>query len=250
MSDTSILQVENLSKSFGALKAADGLNLAVNEGELHAIIGPNGAGKTTLVHQLSGQFFPDSGTITFQGRDITKMPETKRPRLGLVRSFQITSIFPQSSVLENVSLAVQMQQGHSFHFFKNAKADRKTSDPAYSHLEQVGLEQYADNPAHTLAHGQQRQLEMAMALALQPKLLVLDEPMAGMGTDESARMVEFLRTLKGKVSIVLIEHDMDAVFALADQISVLVYGQIIASGAPEDIRNNSQVRQAYLGEEA
>ncbi|PCI02957.1 MAG: ABC transporter ATP-binding protein [Hyphomicrobiales bacterium] len=249
MTDAPILIVENLSKSFGALKAVDGLNLTVQTGELHAIIGPNGAGKTTLVHQLSGQISPDSGSIRFQGLDITKMQEAKRPHLGLVRSFQITSIFPQSTVLENVAIAVQMQSGHSFRFIKNARADKSLSDPALSYLQQIGLESLANEPAHTLAHGQQRQLELAMALALKPKLLILDEPMAGMGADESAQMVSFLKSLKGTLSIVLIEHDMDVVFALSDQISVLVYGQVIATGIPDEIRNNPKVRTAYLGEE-
>ncbi|MEM8689657.1 MAG: ABC transporter ATP-binding protein [Pseudomonadota bacterium] len=242
-----ILTIEGLSKSFGALLASDELNLEVAQGELHAVIGPNGAGKTTMIAQVCGQIAPDLGKITFAGRDITQVPQQKRPGLGLVRSFQITSIFRDYTALENVSMAVQLGAGHSFHFFAPAAGDPLLSEPALVCLDQVGLLAQAETEAHALSHGQQRRLELAMALARHPKLLVLDEPMAGMGAEETADVIALLKTLKGKVSMLLVEHDMDAVFALADRISVLVYGQVIASGEPESIRNNQKVKEAYLG---
>nr|WP_211108141.1 ABC transporter ATP-binding protein [Azospirillum sp. OGB3] len=236
-------------KRFGGLAATDGLSLSVAEGELHALIGPNGAGKTTLIGQLSGELSPDSGTILFDGRDVTSLPVHKRAQRGLARSFQITSIFPSFTALDNVALAVQAHAGHSFRFWRDAARDRRLADPARAVLERVGLGARADTRADALAHGEKRQLELAMALATGPRLLLLDEPMAGMGPEDSARMVELLQELKGGVTILLVEHDMDAVFALADRITVLVRGKDLASGTPAEIRNDPAVREAYLGDE-
>jgi len=245
-----ILEVRGLSKAFGALRATDGVDLDVLPGETHAIIGPNGAGKTTLIGQLSGLLRPDAGSIRFAGEDITHLPAPARSMKGLARSFQITSIYREFSALDNVALAVQAHAGHSFRFWRPAHADPELRVPAQKVLEQVGLGERAEVLAANLAHGEQRQLEIAMVLATGPRLLLLDEPVAGMGAEESQRMVDFLATLKGQRTIILVEHDMDAVFTLADRISVLVYGRIIASGAPEAIRANPEVRAAYLGEEA
>ncbi len=244
-----LLTIQGLSKSFGALVATDELSLAVNEGEICAVIGPNGAGKTTLVHQLSGLLAPDGGRITFAGQDVTALQAPARVRLGLVRSFQITSILRDFSALDNVALAIQAGQGHSFRFWRNARADERLRDPALKLLDEIGLAARADVRAGALAHGEQRQLEIAMALATQPKMLLLDEPMAGLGPEEAQRMTAYLRRLKGRYTMLLIEHDMDAVFALADRIAVLVYGRAIAVGAPAEIRANAEVRRAYLGED-
>ena len=245
-----ILQTTGLVKRFGGLTATDDVSLELRPGELHAIIGPNGAGKTTLLAQLSGELRPTSGRIAYQGRDITALPMPTRARQGLVRSFQITSICQEFSTLDNVAMAVQARQGHSFRFWRNARTDRSLIDPAMDVLARVGLGERAHIQSGLLSHGEQRQLEVAIALATEPKLLLLDEPMAGMGREESTRMVSFLQTLKRRYSILLIEHDMDAVFALADRISVLVYGRVIATGLPADIRANPEVRHAYLGDEA
>jgi len=244
-----ILELANLSKHFGGLVATDHLSLDVKEGEVHAIIGPNGAGKTTLINQVSGMLKSDAGNIYFGGEDITHLGAPDRCRLGLVRSFQITSILKDFSGLENVALSIQARAGHSFRFWRPAGSDPALKDPARQILEQVGLAERADVLAGNLAHGEQRQLEIAMALATSPKLLLLDEPMAGMGPEESERMTAYLASIRGAYTMLLIEHDMDAVFALADRITVLVYGKAIASGAPEDIRNNEDVRRAYLGED-
>nr|NUB22539.1 ATP-binding cassette domain-containing protein [Azospirillum formosense] len=244
-----LLSTNGLVKRFGGLAATDGLSLSVAEGELHALIGPNGAGKTTLIGQLSGELTPDSGTILFDGRDVTGLPVHKRAQRGLARSFQITSIFPSFTALDNVALAVQAHAGHSFRFWRDAARDRRLADPARAVLERVGLGARADTRADALAHGEKRQLELAMALATGPRLLLLDEPMAGMGPEDSARMVELLQELKGGVTILLVEHDMDAVFALADRITVLVRGKDLASGTPAQIRNDPAVREAYLGDE-
>jgi branched-chain amino acid transport system ATP-binding protein len=219
----------------------------VREGETHAIIGPNGAGKTTFISQLAGNLRPDGGRIVFGGEDITALPAPKRARKGLARSFQITSIYPEFSALDNVALAVQAQAGHSFRFWSAARSESALRDPARTILEEVGLGERAGVLAANLSHGEQRQLEVAMALATRPKLLLLDEPMAGMGIEESQRMVGFLGKLKQKHTMILVEHDMDAVFKLADRISVLVYGKLIATGEPEAIRANPEVRAAYLG---
>ena len=245
-----MLEVRNLVKAFGALRATDGIDLAVREGETHAIIGPNGAGKTTFISQLAGNLVPDSGRIFFAGEDITALKAPRRARKGLARSFQITSIYPEFTALENVALAVQAHAGHSFRFWRPAFADAALTEPARNILDDVGLAPRSGVLAANLAHGEQRQLEVAMALATRPRLLLLDEPMAGMGIEESQRMIAFLGTLKQRHTIVLVEHDMDAVFRLADRISVLVYGRLIATGEPEAIRANPEVRAAYLGEDA
>jgi branched-chain amino acid transport system ATP-binding protein len=244
-----LLEVHGLTKSFGGLVAANRVDLRVAAGETHAIIGPNGAGKTTLINQIAGDLRPDAGIIRFAGRDITRVPAWARARLGLARSFQITSIFPDFTALDNVALAVQAHAGSSFRFWRPARTDGSLREPARLVLQSVGLGRRAEVLAAALAHGEQRQLEVAMALATRPRLLLLDEPVAGMGLEESQRMIEFLHTLKGSHTILLVEHDMDAVFALADRISVMVYGRIIASGPPEEIRANAEVRQAYLGED-
>ena len=245
-----MLHVQKLYKHFGGVVATDHLDLEVAAGEVHALIGPNGAGKTPLIGQLTGLVPPDSGSIHFDGRDLTPLPVHERTGLGLARSFQVTSLFLDLTVLDNVALAVQAHAGHSFRFWKSARSESVLRDPARTVLAQVGLSGLEDEIAGVLAHGQQRQLEIAMALATEPKLLLLDEPMAGMGTEESAAMVEFLRSLKGRVTMLLVEHDMDAVFALADCITVLVYGRDIATGTPEAIRANPEVRAADLGEDS
>ncbi len=247
---TEVLKVSSLVKRFGGLTATDNLSLDLRQGEIHAVIGPNGAGKTTMIGQLIGELRPDAGTIHFLGQDITAMPVHQRAASGIARSFQITSIFQTFTALDNVALAVQAHDGHSFRFWAEARKDKSLRDPAMQALEQVGLAHRADITASALSHGEHRQLEIAMALATRPKLLLLDEPMAGMGPEDSARMVQMLRGIKGSVTILLIEHDMDAVFALADRITVLVYGHAIATGLPDEIRRNAQVRQAYLGDEA
>ena len=244
-----LLRVEGLSKRFGGIVASDDINLLIPLGELHAIIGPNGAGKSTLIGQLAGELTPNSGRIGFGGHDITALPTYRRSQLGLARSFQITSLFPDFTVLDNVALAVQAHAGHSFHFWRAARSEDALRAPARTALARVGLAERSDVLVSRLSHGEHRQLELAMALATSPRMLLLDEPMAGMGPDESARMVKTLRELKRDLTILLIEHDMEAVFALADRITVLVYGRTIASGTPEAIRANAEVRQAYLGEQ-
>jgi branched-chain amino acid transport system ATP-binding protein len=243
------LRVDNLVRKFGGIVATDNLSLDVANGELHAIIGPNGAGKTTLISQLTGQLSPDSGAIHFGGRDVTRLPAWRRSRLGLARSFQITSLLPDFTAADNVALAAQAHDGHSFYFWGNARKERSLREAARTALARVGLEHRADVTVANLSHGEQRELELAVALATKPQLLLLDEPMAGLGVSESARMVELLKALRREVTIVLVEHDMDAVFALADRITVLVYGRVIASGAPAAIRNNDEVKRAYLGEQ-
>lgn len=247
---TAALELCNLSKRFGGLIATDDVCLSVPAGELHALIGPNGAGKTTLVHQISGLSAPDSGQIVFDGRDVTALPMHERARLGLVRSFQIVSILPGFSVLENVALAAQAHAGSSFRFLGNAAAEQPLNDTAMDLLTRFGLSARANVPAGVLSHGEKRQLELAVAIASKPKLLLLDEPLAGTSHEESQRVIATLQALKRDIPIILIEHDMDAVFALADRVSVLVYGRIIASGLPDSIRNNAEVRAAYLGEES
>ena len=242
-----MLEVRQLVKTFGALRATDGIDLAVREGETHAIIGPNGAGKTTFISQLAGTLRPDAGRILFAGEDVTALPAPKRARKGLARSFQITSIYPEFSALDNVALAVQAHAGHSFRFWQPARRESALRDPARRILDEVGLGERASVLAANLSHGEQRQLEVAMALATRPRLLLLDEPMAGMGPEESQRMIGFLGRLKARHTMILVEHDMDAVFRLADRISVLVYGRLIATGEPEAIRANPEVRAAYLG---
>jgi branched-chain amino acid transport system ATP-binding protein len=245
----SLLRTERLVKRYGGLLATDNVSIDVRPGEIHALIGPNGAGKTTLVHQLTGIVSPDAGSIHFAGRDITHLPTHARVRLGLGRSFQITSVLREFTALENVALAVQGHAGHSFRFLADARRDERLRGPARRLLEEVGLGERVSTLAASLSHGEQRQLEIAMALAGDPTVLLLDEPMAGMGVEESQRLIGFLQALKRKHAMLLIEHDMDAVFQLADRITVLVYGRAIATGTPNEIRSNAEVRQAYLGEE-
>jgi branched-chain amino acid transport system ATP-binding protein len=245
-----MLEVRGLTKQFGALRASDGIDFDVAEGETHAVIGPNGAGKTTFISQLAGNLRPDSGRVRFAGADITALPAPRRARLGLARSFQITSVYPDFSVLHNVALAIQAHSGHSFRFWRDARSDPALIEPARKVLDNLGLGGRSDVLAVNLSHGEQRQLEVAIALATAPRLLLLDEPMAGMGIEESQRMIALLASLKRRHTIILVEHDMDAVFRLADRISVLVYGRVIATDTPERIRANEEVRRAYLGTEA
>jgi branched-chain amino acid transport system ATP-binding protein len=244
-----LLRVEKLVRRFGGILATDHLSLDVISGELHAIIGPNGAGKTTLISQLTGQLLPNSGTIHFAGQDITRLPAWRRSALGLARSFQITSLLPDFTASDNVALAAQAHDGHSFRFWGSARGERHLREAAQSALVRVGLADRADTLVSKLSHGEQRELELAVALATKPQLLLLDEPMAGLGTTESARMVKLLQELRREVTIVLVEHDMEAVFALADRITVLVYGRVIASDVPAAIRGNDEVKRAYLGEQ-
>jgi len=243
-----LLEIEGLTKRFGGVVAADEISLAVLPGELHAIIGPNGAGKSTLIGQLSGEIVPDGGHIRFAGRDITALPVYRRSQLGLARSFQVTTLFPDFTALDNVALSVQAHAGHSFRFWRDARREADLREPARMALVRVGLGERATSLVADLSHGERRQLEIAMALAARPRMLLLDEPMAGMGLEEAARLVETLQKLKGVITVMLVEHDIDAVFALADRISVLVYGRIIASGDPTAIRADAAVREAYLGE--
>lgn len=245
-----VLEILNLHKSFGALKATDDVSLTLLPGEIHALIGPNGAGKSTLIHQISGSLIPSSGTIRFLGRDMHGMDMAARARAGLGRSFQISSLAPEFSALRNVMLAVQARQASNYRFFWPVSRDRSLIDPAMAVLERVGLAARSRTPAAELSHGERRRLEIAIALALEPKAFLLDEPMAGMGAEGSKSLTSFLSDLRRQAPILLVEHDMDAVFALADRISVLVYGRIIASGTVDEIRNHPEVRRAYLGEPA
>jgi branched-chain amino acid transport system ATP-binding protein len=244
-----LLRVDNLVRRFGGILATDNLSLEVPRGELHAIIGPNGAGKTTLISQLTGQLTPNSGTIHFAGRDVTGLPAYKRSRLGLARSFQITSLLKDFTAIDNVALAAQAHDGHSFRFWGSARKEPHLRAVARAALEHVGLAARADVLVSELSHGEQRELELAVALATKPQLLLLDEPMAGLGVTESARMVALLKELRKEVTIVLVEHDMEAVFALADRITVLVYGRVIACDVPDAIRRHEEVKRAYLGEQ-
>lgn len=244
-----MLLINDLHKNFGGLIVTDGVTLNIGQGELHAVIGPNGAGKTTLINQISGLIAPTAGTINFNGVDITGMPADQRAALGLARSFQITSVLPGFSALENVALAVQAHSGTSYRFFGRADRDQAINDTANAALAEVGLAERGQIVAAHLSHGEKRALELAIALAMGPKLLLLDEPMAGAGREESERIIDVLRRLKGRFAMLLVEHDMNAVFALADRISVLTYGRILASGAPDAVRTDPQVVAAYLGEE-
>ena len=243
-----VLRLEGLRKNFGSLVVTDDVTLDIVPGEMHAVIGPNGAGKTTLVNQISGLIAPDEGTIRFAGADITSLPPEARAMRGLARSFQITSILPGFPVIENVALAVQARTGSSFRFFGRAADETALNLPAKAALEQAGIADRAHVRAGELSHGEKRALELAIALAMQPTLLVLDEPMAGIGREETERMVELLLRLKGQFTMILVEHDMAAVFALADRISVLIRGRVLMTGAPNDVRSDPQVVAAYLGE--
>jgi branched-chain amino acid transport system ATP-binding protein len=243
-----LLEVTGLNKHFGGIRATDDVNLKVELGQIHAIIGPNGAGKTTLISQLSGQIKPDSGDIRFGGHSIVNYSMARRAHEGLARSFQITSVVLPMTLLENVMLAIQGTSGHSFHFWRPVMKDKAMKDAAMQCLAELGLDDRADNVAANVSHGEQRQLELAMALAMKPRMMLLDEPMAGMGKEEGEIMVDILNGLKGKVTILLVEHDMDAVFRMADKLSVLVNGHVIATDTVENIRNNIEVQQAYLGD--
>jgi len=245
-----LLVLERLQKAYGALKVTDGVDLAIMAGETHAIIGPNGAGKTTLINQISGASLPDAGRVVLDGRDITRLAMPARAGLGLARSFQITQVPPRFTALENVALAVQARSGSSFAFWRPAAAEVALNASAMEALDVVGLGERAHTPAGALSHGEKRRLELAIALAQAPKLLLLDEPMAGVGAEETRGLIETLKGLKRRYTLVLVEHDMQAVFALADRISVLVEGRIVATGSPEAVRANPQVRAAYLGKAA
>ena len=247
MAEAALLQVRGLTKRFGAVPASDALDLDVAPGGVHAVIGPNGAGKSTLIAQLAGEQLPDAGTVRFAGTDITRWPAHRRARLGLGRSFQVTSVFPEFSVVENVALAVQAHEGHSFRFWRPFREEFELQARAREALERVGLEDRLGMPAGVLAHGEQRQLELAMVLAGKPRLLLLDEPMAGLGPEEIQRVSALLAELKNSVTIVLVEHDMDVVFGLSDTITVLIFGRNIVTGTPAAIRASAEVRQAYLG---
>jgi branched-chain amino acid transport system ATP-binding protein len=243
-----LLRLHELSKSFGALRVTDAVTLDIARGELHALIGPNGAGKTSLIHQLSGMLSPDRGRIIFDGEDVSELKMHARARRGLVRTFQITSVLPRFSTLENAALAVQSRMPASLRIFGDAAAEEELNEEAMQALAIVGLEDRARVMAGELSHGEKRSLELAIALALKPKLLLLDEPMAGAGAGESARLVDTLLRLKERYTILLVEHDMQAVFALADRISVLLNGRVIATGDPNEVRADAKVRTAYLGD--
>ncbi len=249
MSARVLLRTEQLVRRFGGLLATDHAELSVLEGEVHALIGPNGAGKTTLIHQLSGTLAPTSGHIHFDGEDVTGLPMHARVWRGLVRSYQITSVFPRLPVLDNLALAVQARTGGARGLWRPARAERGRYAEAQAVAQRVGLGEQSSQLAGALSHGQQRQLEVGLALALRPRLLLLDEPMAGMGPEESERMVGLLQALRCEVTLLLVEHDMDAVFRLADRISALVSGRVIATGTPQEIRQHPDVRRAYLGDE-
>jgi branched-chain amino acid transport system ATP-binding protein len=244
-----VLRLDNLQKNFGGLRVTDSVTLDILPGEMHAIIGPNGAGKTTLINQISGILSSDAGHIVFNGHDITRLPVHARAALQIARSFQITSVLPGFSALENVALAVQARSPEKFSFGE-AASERALNEPAHAALNEVGLAHRANVIVSRLSHGEKRALELAMALAMEPELLLLDEPMAGTGHEETERLIATLHRIKGRFPIVLVEHDMTAVFALADRISVLVYGRILTTGLPQDVRTNPQVIQAYLGDEA
>ena len=244
-----ILELQGLSKRFGAVVASDEVTLDLRPGEIHALIGPNGAGKSTVIKQVAGEVRQDSGSIRFAGRHIDRLDMVARARLGLARTFQVSSVAPEFSALQNVMLAVQSVERKTFRFFKPALRETSLVETAMSHLVRMLLDDRAEVRAGDLSHGERRALEIAIALALRPKAFLLDEPMAGMGPENTAKLVEILDGLRAEAPILLVEHDMDAVFALADRISVIVYGRIVASGTPEEIRANEEVQRAYLGDE-
>jgi branched-chain amino acid transport system ATP-binding protein len=245
-----LLDIRRLSRRFGALEALKAVDFSVDAGEVHALIGPNGAGKTTFIHHVSGALRPDSGSVHFAGRDVTRLSMHRRVAAGMARSYQITNVFLGLSVLDNVALAVQGRSdaGSSFRFWRPVRREHRLFEEARNYLEQVGLAGQQGALAGQLSHGEQRALELAMALATRPQLLLLDEPMAGTGPEESARMVELIEHLARHVTILLVEHDMAAVFRLADRISVLVNGEMICTGTPDEVRNDAGVRRAYLGD--
>ena len=245
-----LIETRGLTKRYGGLVATDQVALAIRSGEVHAVIGPNGAGKTTLISQLSGELAPDGGAVLFAGGNITRLGVPQRVALGIARSYQITSVFAEFTALDNVALAVQARAGHNFRFWRPARRDPELRQPARDLLAKIGLADRADVPAAALSHGERRALEIAMVLATRPRVMLLDEPMAGMGPQDAAQLLRQLAALKGKLTMVLVEHDMDAVFALADRITVMANGRVIASGMPEEIRGDAEVRRAYLGEDA
>jgi len=244
-----VLEIVALQKSYGGLIATNDVSLSVEENEFHALIGPNGAGKTTIISQLFGEVMPNAGTIRLNGRDVTSLPTHRRVRRGMARSFQVTTLVQALSVMENMLLAIQAQDGHAFRFFRRVRTDARLRDRALAALAAVGLAGRADEEVSNLSHGEQRLLELGLALSGKPKLLLLDEPMAGLGPEEGRAMTEFLRQVKGTTTLVLVEHDMEAVFDLADRITVLVRGAVVASDTPDRIRQNELVREAYLGED-
>ena len=243
-----LLATEALNKSFGAVVASEALSLRVRRGEIHALIGPNGAGKTTVINQIAGEIAPDSGAIHFEERDITGWSVDRRARLGLARTFQISTLFDCLSVADNLSLGVQPRLGHSYRFWRRADRDPALTEPVRTLLSSLELEDLAHQRAGSLAHGDRRRLELAMALAGQPTMLLLDEPMAGTGPESSRDVARLLESLKGRITMLLVEHDMDVVFAIADTVSVMVSGRCIATGKPDDVRADPEVRRAYLGE--
>ncbi len=244
-----VLEIRDIHKAFGALKASDGISLDLREGEIHALIGPNGAGKSTLIQQIAGGLRPDSGTVHFLGEDVTALPAATRARMGLARTFQISSLAMEYTVLQNLVLGALGARGGVFRFFRPVMKDGALLEAAREAMAAVGLEDLARTRVADLSHGQRRQLEVAVALVLKPRAFLMDEPMAGLGLEGSRQMTRFLDGLRAEAPILLVEHDMDAVFALADRISVLVYGRVIATGTPREIRADSEVRRAYLGEE-
>ena len=248
--DGIVLEARGLGKRFDGTVAASDVDIDVRAGEIHAVIGPNGAGKSTLINMLSGELKPDSGTVHLKGEDITALPVHRRAAHGIARSYQTTSIFPEFSVLDNVALAIQSVAGHSLRFIADARSDSSLREPAARVLAEVGLARRAASEARNLAHGEKRQVEFAMALAMNPVILLLDEPLAGMAHGEAKGIIDLMRALKARAPILLVEHDMQAVFELADRITVLVYGRVIASGKPAAIAANPEVRTAYLAEEA
>ena len=249
MTDTPVLSVRKISKSFNAVQASKDVSLDLYPGEIHALIGPNGAGKSTLIKQIAGGLRPDSGSIHFLGQDVTALSTVQRARLGLGRSFQISAVIPEQSVLENILLALHGREQSVFSLFKSAFSDAALVAEAKTHAIRTALGDRLEIKASALAHGERRRLELSMALALRPKVFLLDEPMAGLGNEGAREITDLLESLRHEAPILLIEHDMDAVFALADRISVLVYGEIIATGTRDEIRTNTAVREAYLGED-
>ncbi|RAI40373.1 ABC transporter ATP-binding protein [Rhodoplanes roseus] len=244
-----ILQTAGVTKTFGGLNAVDAVDFTLAPGELVAVIGPNGAGKTTFVNLLSGALRPDTGAVMFEGRDISRLPVHARARLGITRSFQIASIFPGLTVMENVALAAQAHAGHSFRFWGEVAHEAPLRRKAHAQLAELGLADCADRQAAQLSHGEKRLLEIAMALVTAPRVLLLDEPMAGLGIAEARRMIDFIAALKGRFTILLVEHDMEAVFALADRVFVLASGARVADGLPDEVRADARVQLAYLGAE-
>ncbi len=245
-----VLEIRNLNKHFGAVHVSRNISLSVPDGQCHALIGPNGAGKTTLIHQISGVLQPDAGDVVLAGQNITTKKTWQRAQAGLGRTFQLTSVLPSFSVLENVALAAQAKSGSSFRFFRPAAREKDLNETAMAMLERLGMKERACVPAADLSHGERRLLELAIALAGAPRFLLLDEPMAGLGRVESVMLIDILADLRRSIPMLLVEHDMDAIFQLADTVSVLVDGKVVAQGAPDHVRNDPAARAAYLGDTA